>query len=128
MDCSGIIAKGDWKAHKNRCSKRRVWRRTHVRLDEGTPEVQTGAVITANVGDAPIQPALPGQVPLDSGIGSVIVDGAYGSCKCYDMAAEYGVWAVTPTRRNAKPDNPTPTRSITRNEATKALRYLGRVV
>ncbi|MFV1893192.1 IS5 family transposase, partial [Phaeobacter sp. A36a-5a] len=79
-------------------------------------------------GDAPILPDLLDQIPADEEIGSVTADGAYDKRKCHEAIATRGAAAVTPPRKNAKPWKPTSPGAVSRNEALRASKYLGRAI
>ena len=130
IDSTGIKAEGEgaWNARKHGGSKRRIWRKIHIGIDEETLEVRAVEVTTSNVGDAPMLPELLDQIPLDQNIGSVTADGAYDTRKCHDAIAVRGAHAVIPPRKNAKPWKPTSAGAIARNEAVNASRYLGRAI
>ena len=68
--------KGEWNARKHGGSKRRIWRKIHIGIDEETLEVRAVEVMGSNIGDAPMPPELLNQIPLDQEIGSVTADGA----------------------------------------------------
>gem|GEM_PF-5609776 len=52
-------------------SKRRIWRKIHIGIDEETLEVRAVEVTSSNIGDAPMLPELLNQIPSDQDIGSV---------------------------------------------------------
>lgn len=83
--------------------KRRVWRKIHLGIDEQTLEVRAVEITAGHIGDTPVLPDPPGQIPPDAEIGCVTADGAHDTRKCYDAIAERGAHAVIPPRRNAKP-------------------------
>jgi hypothetical protein len=58
-------------------SKRRVWRKIHIGIDERTLELRAVEVTGSTIGDAPMLPELLNQIPPDQDIGSVTADGAY---------------------------------------------------
>lgn len=130
IDSTGIKAEGEgeWNARKHGGSKRRLWRKLHIGVDEKTLEVRAVEVTTSNVGDAPILPELLDQIEPDQAIGSVTADGAYNTCKCHDAIAERGAHAFIPPRKNGKLWKPSSAGAIARNEAVNASRYLGRVL
>ena len=115
-------------ASKHRGSKRRVWRKIHIGIDEETLEVRAVEVTGSNIGDAPMLPELLNQIPSDQDIGSVTADGAYDTRKCHEAIAARDAHAVVPPRKNAKPWKPTSTGAIARNDAVNAQRYLGRTL
>jgi hypothetical protein len=109
-------------------SKRRVWRKIHIGIDEETLEVWAVEVTGRNIGDAPLLPTLLNQIPSDQDIGSVTADGAYDTRKCHEAIAARDAHAVVPPRKNAKPWKPTSAGAIARNDAVNAQRYLGRTL
>ena len=130
IDSTGIKAEGEgeWNARKHGGSKRRVWRKIHIGIDEETLEVRAVQVTASNIGDAPMPPELLSQIPSDQDIGSVTADGAYDTRKCHEAIAARDAHAVVPPRKNAKPWKPASTGAIARNDAVNAQRYLGRTL
>ena len=68
IDSTGIKAEGEseWTARKHGGPKRRIWRKIHIGIDEETLEVRAVKVTTSTVGDAPMLPELPNQIPRRS--------------------------------------------------------------
>ena len=130
IDSTGIKAEGEgeWNARKHGGSKRRIWRKIHIGIDEETLEVRAVEVTGSNIGDAPILPELLDQIAVDEQIGSVTADGAYDTRKCHEAIATRGAAAVIPPRRNAKPWSPTSPGAVARNEALRTSKYLGRAI
>ncbi|KMK67266.1 transposase family protein [Puniceibacterium sp. IMCC21224] len=58
-------------------TKRRVWRKVHLGIDEKTLEIRAVESTRSDIGDAPMLPELLDQIPPDQEIGSVTADGAY---------------------------------------------------
>jgi len=58
IDSTGIKAEGEgeWNARKHGGSKRRIWRKIHIGIDEETLEVRAVEVTGSNIGDAPVLP------------------------------------------------------------------------
>jgi hypothetical protein len=98
-----VEGEGEWHARKHGGPKRRVWRKIHLGIDEGTPKVRAVEITGSHIGDAPILADLLDQIPQDHEIGSVTADGAYDTPKCHDAIADRGAHAVIPPRKNAKP-------------------------
>ncbi len=94
--------KGEWNTRKHGGSKRRIWRKIHIGIDEETLEVRAVEVTGSNIGDAPVLPELLNQIP-DQDIGSVTADGAYDTRKCHEAIAARDAHAVIPPHKNAKP-------------------------
>ena len=130
VDSTGIKAEGEgeWNARKHGGSKRRVWRKVHLGIDEQTLEVRAIEVTSSDVGDAPMLPELLDQIPANQDIASVTADGAYDTRKCHDAIAERGAHGVIPPRRNAKPWKPDTAGAVARNEALRTSRRLGRTI
>lgn len=109
IDSTGIKAEGEgeWNARKHGGSKRRIWRKIHIGIDEETLEVRAIEITSSNVGDAPMLPELLNQIPPAQDIGSATADGAYDTRKCHDALAAHDAHAIIPPRKNAKPWKPT---------------------
>ena len=61
-------------------------------------------------------------------IGSVTADGACDTRKCHDAIADRGAHAVIPPRKNAKLWKTVTAGTVSRNEALRASKYLGRAL
>ncbi|MEP0155601.1 MAG: IS5 family transposase [Pseudophaeobacter sp.] len=130
IDSTGIKAEGEgeWSARTHGGTKRHIWRKIHIGIDEETLQVRTVEVTGSNIGDAPILPELLDQIEADQGIASVTADGAYDTRKCHEAIAARNAAAVIPPRKNAKPWQPTSPGAVGRNEALRASKYLGRAI
>jgi hypothetical protein len=130
IDSTGIKVEGEgeWNTRKHGGSKRRVWRKIHIGIDEKTLEIRAAEFTTSDVGDAPMLPELLKQIPPDQPIASVTADGAFDTRKCHDAIAERGAAAVIPPRKNAKPWKPDTAGAVARNEVLRASRRLGRTI
>lgn len=130
IDSTGIKVEGEgeWNARKHGGSKRRVWRKIHLGIDEQTLEIRAVEFTSSGIGDAPMLPGLLDQIPPEQEIGSVTADGAYDTRKCHDAIADRGAAAVIPPRKNAKPWKPNTPGARARNEALRASKYLGRAL
>lgn len=51
VDSTGIKVEGEWRTRKHGGSKRRVWRKIHLGIDEETLEIRAVEVTSSNVGD-----------------------------------------------------------------------------
>ncbi len=139
IDSTGIKVEGEgeWHARKHGGSRRRVWRKIHLGIDEETLEIRAVEITASHIGDAPVLPDLLDQIPADEEIASVTADeeiasvtadGAYDTRKCHDAIADRGAHAVIPPRRNAKPWKTVTAGAAARNEALRAAKYLGRAL
>ena len=116
------------RTRKHGGTKRRVWRKIHIGIDEQTLEIRAAEFTTSDVGDAPMLPELLDQIPPDQKIASVTADGAFDTRKCHDAIAARGAAAIIPPRRNAKPWKPDTAGAIARNDALRASRRFGRTI
>jgi hypothetical protein len=130
IDSTGlkVEGEGEWNARKHGGPKRRVWRKIHLGIDEGTLEIRAIEVTSSDVGDAPMLPELLAQIAPDQDIASVTADGAFDTRKCHDAIAERGAAAIIPPRKNAKPWKPDTAGAVARNEALRTSKRLGRTV
>jgi hypothetical protein len=130
VDSTGIKAEGEgeWNARKHGGSKRRLWRKIHIGIDEETLEIRAIEVTSSGIGDAPMLPDLLNQIPPDQDLGSVTADGAYDTRKCHDAIAARNAHAVIPPRKNAKIWKPDTAGARARNEAVRSSKYLGRAL
>jgi hypothetical protein len=141
VDSTGIKVEGEgeWHTRKHGGSKRRVWRKIHLGIDEETLEIRGVEVTSSNVGDAPMLPDLLVQIPAEEEIATVTADGAYDTRACHDAIAardaaafghSFGPVAVMPSlppRRNARLWKPDTAGARTRNEILRASKHLGRI-
>ena len=130
IDSTGIKVEGEceWHTRKHGGSKRRVWRKIHLGIDEQTLEIRAVEVTSSHVGDAPMLPDLLAQIPTDNEIATVTADGAYDTRACHDAIAARGAAAIIPPRRNARPWKPDTTGARARNESLRASKHLGRAL
>ncbi|WP_372921345.1 IS5 family transposase, partial [Roseovarius sp.] len=130
IDNTGIKVEGegDWHAGKHGGPKRRIWRKIHLGIYEGTLEIRAFEITGSHIGDAPVLPDLLSQIPISEEIGSVTADGAYDTRKCHDAIADRGAHAVIPPRKNAKPWQTVTAGAAARNETLRASKYLGRAL
>ena len=72
IDSTGIKVEGEgeWNARKHGGSKRRVWRKVHLGIDEKTLEVRAVEFTSSDIGDAPMLPELLDQIRAQQDIAS----------------------------------------------------------
>ena len=130
VDSTGIKVEGEgeWHTRKHGGSKRRVWRKLHLGIDEETLEIRAVEVTSSNVGDAPMLPDLLAQLPPDQEIATVTADGAYDTRACHDAIADRGAAAIIPPRRNARAWKPDTAGARARNEILRTSKHLGRAL
>ena len=107
VDSTGIKVEGEgeWNARKHGGTKRRVWRKIHIGIDEKSLEIRAAEFTTSEIGDAPMLPEVLDQIPLEQEIASVTANGAFAPRKCHRTIAARAV-AIIPPRKNAKPWKP----------------------
>ena len=130
IDSTGIKVEGEgeWNARKHGGTKRRVWRKIHIGIDEKSLEIRAAEFTTSEIGDAPMLPELLDQIPLGQEIGSVTADGAFDTRKCHDAIAARGAAAIIPPRKNAKPWKPDTAGAVARNEILRTSKRVGRTI
>jgi hypothetical protein len=129
VDSTGIKVEdeGEWNTRKHGGTKRRVWRKIHIGIDEKSLEIRAAEFTTSDVGDAPMLPELLDQIPPEQEIASVAADGAFDTRKCHDAIAARGA-AAPPPRKNAKPWKPDTGGAVARNEILRTSKRVGRTI
>jgi hypothetical protein len=130
VDSTGIKVEGEgeWNARKHGGTKRRVWRKIHIGIDEKSLEIRAAEFTTSDVGDAPMLPELLDQIPSEQEIATVTADGAFDTRKCHDAIAARGATAIIPPRKNAKPWKPDTAGAVARNEILRTSKRVGRTI
>ena len=102
VDSTGVkvYGEGEWKTRQHGISKRRIWRKLHVGVDEATGEILAAVVSTNDVTDGEVLPEL--LDAIDDEIEQVSADGAYDQRKCYDAIRDRQAKAAIPPRKGAK--------------------------
>ena len=129
VDSTGIKVEGEgeWNARKHGGSKRRVWRKIHIGIDEKSLEIRAAGFTTSDVGDAPMLPELLDQIPLDQEITSVTAHGAFDARKCHDAIAARGAARSSRFARTPSPGNLT-AGAIALNEILRTSKPVGRTI
>lgn len=96
-------------------SKRRIWRKIHIAVDEQTLEIRAVEVTSGAIGDATVLPDLLSQIAPQEEIACVTADGAYDTRACHDAIAARGAIAIIPPRKNARLWKPTTEGAKARN-------------
>ncbi|MGF6528994.1 hypothetical protein ABID77_004307 [Variovorax sp. PvP013] len=86
IDSTGVkmLGEGAWKIRKHGADYRGQWRKVHLGVDAQTLEIRAIEVTDNAIGDAPILPQLPAQIPEDELLCSVSADGAYDTRACHE--------------------------------------------
>ncbi len=106
VDSTGLkmMGEGEWKCKKHGAEYRRQWRKLHLEIDAETMEIRAVEVTTNSVGDAPMLPALLGQIDAAEALLSVSGDGAYDTKACHEATARRAAQAIIPVSKT--PGNP----------------------
>lgn len=130
IDSTGIKVEGEgeWQRRKHGGSKRRIWRKIHIAVDEQTLEIRAVEVTSSAIGDAPVLPDLLDQISPQEKIARVTADGAYDTRACHDAIAARGAIAIIPPRKNARLWQPTTDGAKARNDALQTSKRLGRAL
>jgi hypothetical protein len=123
VDTTGlkVYGEGEWKVRQHGASKRRIWRKLHLGIDEATQDIVAVDLTENNVGDQEHLPELLNKMPKNMRLTQVSADGIYDSHACYGTVHERGARLVTPPRKNAvlprgrPPKNEPPRTSAIRN-------------
>ena len=131
VDSTGLkmVGEGECKRKKHGAEYRRQWRKLHLGIDAQTMEIRALEVTTNSVGDAPMLPALLGQIDPTEALLSVSGDGAYDTKACHEAIAQREAQAIIPVRKNAKkPWKENRPGACARNEILRATQRLGRAI
>ena len=130
VDSTGIkmMGEGEWKVKKHGADYRRQWRKLHLGIDAQTLEIRAMEVTDNRTGDATMLPELLSQIPPTEKLVTVTTDGAYDTRLCHAAIAERGAAAIIPPRRNGQFWKGNSQGNQARNEALRAVRYLGRAL
>jgi hypothetical protein len=121
VDTTGlkIYGEGEWKVRQHGASKRRLWRKLHLGIDEASQDILAVDLTEHSVGDQEHLPEVLAKVPLDTPLKQVSADGIYDSHACYKAVHEKGAKLITPPRKSAvvprgrpRQDEPLRTRSV----------------
>jgi len=124
-----MMGEGEWKRKKHGAEYRRQWRKLHLGIDAETMEIRAVEVTPNSVGDAPMLPALLGQIDPAEALLSVSGDGAYDTKACHEAIALREAQAIIPVRKNAsKPWKENRPGAKARNEILHATQRLGRAI
>ncbi len=101
VDSTGlkVFGEGEWKVRQHGVSRRRLWRKLHLGVDEATGMILTHKLTLSNVHDAPVLPRLLAQI--DGPLEQVSADKAYDSFACHRAILAKGARPVIPPRKGA---------------------------
>jgi len=101
IDSTGlkVFGEGEWKVRQHGASRRRLWRKLHLGVDQATGEVLAHELTLSNVHDSPVLPKLLAQI--DGALVQVTADKAYDGFSCHKAILAKGARPVIPPRKGA---------------------------
>ena len=121
-----VFGDGEWKARQHGVTKRRVWRKVHLAVDQNTGHVQAAVTTTNSISDGEVLPQLLEQIT--QAISQVSADGGYDRRTCYEAIAKRNAKAAIPPRHGAKIWQHGNSRQerLPRDENLRRIRQVGR--
>jgi IS5 family transposase len=128
IDSTGVkvYGEGEWKTRQHGVSKRRIWRKLHLALDEATGETLAVVASGNDTADCEVCSMLLEQI--EGNLTQVSADGAYDTRRCYEAIQARGAKAVIPPRKGAKiwVHGNTKEQRHNRDENLRQIRRVGR--
>ena len=124
-----VYGEGEWKVRMHGWSKRRMWKKLHIGIDEATGDILLGEVTGNETADGEMIPSLLRQMSEEQKIRQVSADGAYDTRMCYEELMRRGIPVVAiPPRRGARiwQHGNTETARLPRDENLRRIRTVGR--
>ena len=101
IDSTGlkVYGEGEWKTRQHGYSKRRIWKKLHLAVDESNSQIKSVVLSDNSFKDNELfEDLLTG---IDDRINQVSADGAYDSRSCYNICKDKGIKLVVPPRKDA---------------------------
>lgn len=128
VDSTGlkVFGDGEWKARQHGISKRRIWRKVHLAIDQDTGYVQAATTTTHSISDGQVLPLLLEQV--EQPLCQVSADSGYDRRTCYEAIAQRGARTAIPPRRGARiwQHGNSKAERLARDENLRRIRTVGR--
>ena len=101
IDSTGlkVFGEGEWKVRQHGWSRRRLWRKLHLAVDEATGQVLAHQLTPGNVNDGPILPELLDRI--EGPLGQVSADKAYDSFRSHKAILAKEARPTIPPRKGA---------------------------
>ena len=102
VDTTGVkvFGEGEWKVRQHGYTKRRVWRKLHLAINENNQKIEAFEVTESSFQDGDGLLTLLSKI--DQKIDKVIGDGAYDQYKIYKISEEQDFTLIAPPKRDAK--------------------------
>ena len=101
IDSTGlkVYGEGEWKVRQHGYSKRRIWKKLQLAVDESNSQIKSVVLSDNSFKDNELfEDLLTG---VDDRINQVSADGAYDSRSCYNICKDKGIKLVVPPRKDA---------------------------
>lgn len=125
-----VYGEGEWKVRQHGWSKRRVWRKLHIGVDEKTGDIMLGEVTGNDIADCKMLKPLLSKLPKEVKLVQVSADGAFDKRICYDALEEMSVQRIAiPPQKNAHiwlHGNSGKHPPLPRDENLRRIRQIGR--
>lgn len=118
-----VYGEGEWKVRQHGKSKRRMWVKLHLSINEKTHDIEASVLTTDNVHDCEVLPEMLKQI--DQVIDQVTGDGAYDTHDNYAAVIEKNATPCFPPRKNAIRHKATDEAWRLRNHAVLQVHYKG---
>ena len=101
IDSTGlkVYGEGEWKVRQHGYSKRRIWKKLHLAVDDSNSQIKSVVLSDNSFKDNELFEDL--LTSIDDKISQVSADGAYDSRNCYNICKGKGIKLVVPPRKNA---------------------------
>ncbi len=102
MDSTGlkVYGEGEWKVRKHGASKRRIWRKLHLSVNDATQEIEAVLLTGAGSNDGAAGSGM--LYDIDQPVERVTGDGGYDTRAFYDTCHQFGILhIIVPPRRTA---------------------------
>lgn len=104
LDSTGlkVFGEGEWTVKKHGTSRRRLWRKLHLSVDETSGEVLAVLLTEGEAADGPHLPALVHESQRSGPVAQASADGAYDSWDNDRFLTEQGILATIPPRAGSR--------------------------
>ena len=127
FDLTGVkvFGEGEWKVRKHGYSKRRTWRKIHVRMCTDSVQIAVSAMTSNNVSDDEAMVYMMGELE-GTDLEDVLGDGAYYTLDCQKAVHDRDWMPIFPPDKNAKFQRGKPLAALReRDQAIRRIQELG---
>lgn len=104
VDSTGISVLGEteWYSYKHRATKRQVWKKLHLAIDNDSLEILSFVTTDSYVHDASHLEQVINNIAGKEKIAVLIGDGSYSLPRCHKYASENEIHLIAPPHRNSR--------------------------